>query len=103
MSWRDQAEERAASFTPSPRARCRLKLLMTNRSNPWDADGPEIEGLVEAVEQDGLSYSMAMVELLRALYGLSQTLANHPSLSPQPVSAKDTSANKKSQAERGVS
>jgi hypothetical protein len=68
---------------------------MKNSSNPWDANGPEIESLIKAVEEDGLSYSIAMGELLRALYGLSQTLSNHPSVSTQTVSGEDASANVK--------
>jgi hypothetical protein len=41
----------------------------------WEANGAGVERLAELIEGDRLPYSMAMGELLRSLYGLSQTLS----------------------------
>lgn len=46
-------------------------------NSPQDVDGPEIEKLIKAIEEDGFPHSMAMGELLRALHSLSQTLQGH--------------------------
>jgi hypothetical protein len=44
------------------------------RTDIWEAHTVEVERLIEAVEQDGDAYSMAMGELLRSLRSISQTL-----------------------------
>jgi hypothetical protein len=44
------------------------------KASAWDVDSAEIEALIAEVEEDRLPYGVAMGELLRALYGLSQTL-----------------------------
>ncbi len=41
----------------------------------WDAHSADVESLIEAVEQDGHSYSLALGELLRSLNSISQTLS----------------------------
>lgn len=57
----------------------RTLLLKTGfMTNP--ADDPEIEALIKAIEEDGLPFSIAMGDLLRSLYGLSQSLGNHRGL-----------------------
>jgi hypothetical protein len=68
------------------------KLIMKNPTILRDPDGPEIEPLIKAVEEDGLPHSMAMGELLRALHGLSQTLTTHQTVAKQAVSAEVVSA-----------
>lgn len=65
------------------------KLIMKNPMNLWDPDGPEIETLIKAVEEDGLPYSIAMGELLRALHSLSQTLTGHQAVSVEVVPANE--------------
>lgn len=65
-------------------------------SDPWDIDGPEIETLIKAVEEGGLSHEIAMGELLRALYGIFQTLGGHQAVSKRTGQPEDASANERS-------
>jgi hypothetical protein len=46
-----------------------------SRTNVWEAHSADVESLAESVEKDGLPYSLALGELLRSLYNLSQTLS----------------------------
>ena len=41
----------------------------------WEAHSADVERLANAVEEDGLPYSMALGELLRSLHSISQTLS----------------------------
>ena len=50
----------------------------------WEANGAGVERLAESIEGDGLPYSLAMGELLRSLYGLSQTLSWQPKGDDEP-------------------
>jgi hypothetical protein len=45
------------------------------RPDVWESHGADVERLAKSVEEDGLPYSLAMGELLRSLYSLSQTLS----------------------------
>ena len=45
------------------------------RTDIWEGHSADVEKLIEAVEQDGLPYGMALGELLRSLHSISQTLA----------------------------
>ena len=47
------------------------------RPDVWASNGADVERLAKSVEEDGLPYSMAMGELLRSLFDLSETLSRH--------------------------
>jgi hypothetical protein len=47
------------------------------RPDVWASSGADAEKLASSVEEDGLPYGMAMAELLRSLFDLSQTLSRH--------------------------
>ena len=47
------------------------------RPDVWASNGADVERLAASVEEDGLPYSMAMGELLRSLFDLSETLSRH--------------------------
>jgi hypothetical protein len=51
------------------------KPFQQSSPDVWEAHSAEVERLVEAVEQDGLPYSLALRELLRSLNSISQTLS----------------------------
>ena len=55
-----------------------------SRPDVWEAHSADVEKLIEAVEQDGLPYGMAMGELLRSLHSVSQTLSGKRALSNPP-------------------
>ncbi len=71
----DRARHASLARTSAP-----MKGRMNNpskQSQPdvWATDGAEIERPLTEVEADGLHHSMAMGELPRSPYGLSQTLS----------------------------
>ena len=45
------------------------------RTDVWEAHSAEVDRLIEELEQDGDAYSLAMGELLKSLYSISQTLS----------------------------
>ena len=47
------------------------------RPDVWASNAVDVERLAASVEEDGLPYSMAMGELLRSLFDLSETLSRH--------------------------
>jgi hypothetical protein len=46
-----------------------------SKPDVWEAHSADVERLIEAVEQDGHGYGLAMGELLRSLHSISQTLS----------------------------
>lgn len=67
-------------------------MLYENFFESVDTDSAHIEALIKVVEKDGLSHSMAMGELLRALHSLSQTLSDHQTAPKRTAPPDDASA-----------
>ena len=55
------------------------------RTDIWETHSAEVERLIEAVEQDGHAYSLAMGELLRSLHSISQTLSGKRASDNWPI------------------